>query len=345
MFMIKCRLYWFVTAIGCLPACHLLEADDVVVYSTSSNANKRSRATGEILDFTGEELTIRQVGGRENSIPTSRVIEVQSEWTPQQKKAEQLFHKHKFTEALAEYQEAARVEHRLWAKRGIFAQIDWCNRALGNLGQAATAWLSIYASDPTTQYFEAIPLAWQTVRPDVKSQEQASEWLSGNARDVERLIGASWLISSGQRNTAIAALRRLSSSSDPRIAHLADAQLWRTQIVTAKRDDVTKWQQQIDRMPEALRAGPYFVLGQVRSRLEQREPAALAFMRVPVFHQKDYQLVAASLHSAARELEQLGRSTEALGLYNEVASDYADAPIAAESAGRLKALSQGAKDD
>ena len=48
--------------------------------------------------------------------------------------------------------------------------------------------------------------------------------------------------------------------------------------------------------------------------------------------------IANSLHSAAGELEQLGRASEAVGLYREVVSEYADVAVAAEANGRLQAL-------
>lgn len=321
-----------------------VNAEDTVIYKTGQDGSGRAQTRGEIVEFTGEDLRIRQTSGRQNLIPTEKVIEIRSPWTPQQTKGDTLFAEGKFSEAIEQYTEAVRIEHRIWAKRKILAKQVWCLRATKNFEQACVVFLSIVGNDPTTQYFDSIPLAWMTKQPNLNLERRAKTWLADDSEPVEQLIAASWLLSTGERGVALAALGRLANDRDPRIAHLASAQRWRTISVIAKPDDVDRWQKQVTRMPSALRAGPNFIVAQTLARQEQHEKAALAFMQVAIFFPNDRELVAASLHRAGLELEQLGREPEAVGLYREVASGYADVAVAAEATGRLEALTNGAED-
>ncbi len=317
-------------------------ADDIVIYSSGQNGEKQSKVIGEIIDFKGDGLSILRPGGREQSIPASKVIKIESKWLPQHVAADKLFATRKFAEAHAKYREAEKNESREWVRRKIKARQVWCSSALGKIEQACTEWVTIFASDRTTQYFDAIPLAWETHEPTQQFQLRAKSWLDDGSVPVLNLIAASWLLSTSERSRALAELEALSSSADTRVAHLADAQRWRTELVTVKSNDVASWKKQVQRMPRLVRGGPSFMLGQAMSRLKMHEEAALTFMKVPIFHKLDHRLVGSSLHYAAGQLEQLGRASEAIGLYREVVSDYADVAVAAESNGRLIALTKPA---
>ncbi len=316
-----------------------LRAEDVVTLTSGRDGSSRTRATGVIVDWTGEELTLRLPSGRENTYPTSRVVDIQSQWTAEQKQADQLFVEGKFNEASVLYRRAFDADPRVWAKRRILSQIVWCSQAAGDTERACVEFLRLVASDPTTQYFDAIPLAWKPQQPTLSLEGRAKTWMSGDDGSVAALIGASWLLSTSARTSAIDTLQRLENDRDARIAHLAGAQLWRTQIVTAKAEEVADWQRQIELMPQSLRGGAYFTLGRALSRLKQHEKAALAFMRVPILYSSDRQLSADALNAAARELEELDRPSEAAGLYREVIVDYAGTAIAAEAKSRLDAIS------
>ena len=47
--------------------------------------------TGEIVEYTGRELRLEQVGGREKSIPAERVVEIETTWTASHRQAIPLF--------------------------------------------------------------------------------------------------------------------------------------------------------------------------------------------------------------------------------------------------------------
>ena len=155
---------------------------------------------------------------------------------------------------------------------------------------------------------------------------------------MARLLGASWLLSTDTRAAAIDALGELVSDADARVALLAQSQLWRTRIVTAKPQETDRWQSLIARAPDGLRAGPYFTLARALAAQGQSEQAALAFLRVPILYPTHRRLAAAALLSAGRELEKIGRTEKAVTLFQEVVRDHKHAPAAAESASRLERL-------
>lgn len=314
-----------------------LNAEDVVIYS-SQQGTRTSRYVGIIEDYTGETLTIRLDSGRVRTVPSESVREVQSEWTESHFLGDERYEVGDYTAALTAYQNAFRVETRPWVKRRIADRITWCLRYQGQTARAVRAFLWIYNSDPKTQALSSLPLAWtaQTVTPSL--QQQLSEWLQDES-NVARLVAASWLIGTNQRAEAIRALQTI-DDSDRRITLLAAAQLWRTKVVTATTDDLSRWETQIAQLPESLRAGPYFVEGQASAKLKRHEQAALSFLRIPIHFPQHRSLAARALVSAARELQKLGLLESARPLYQEVISQYAessDATVAQQELQRLNA--------
>jgi TolA-binding protein len=89
-------------------------------------------------------------------------------------------------------------------------------------------------------------------------------------------------------------------------------------------------------MPAPLRAGPYLVLGRALSRSGQSESAALTLLRVPILYRQHYLLAADGLLAAGRELENLQRHDQALGLYAELVREYPATDAAAEARQRLE---------
>jgi hypothetical protein len=283
----------------------LVRADDVVTLRTlDGRGTVQSR--GEVVDYTGRELTLRRLGGRDERIEASRIVDVQSPWTAPHKAADELFRSRKYAAALAAYREAAGLDQRGWVRRRIAAQTAWCLCYLDQTDAAIDLFLELVRQDPLTLHFDAIPLSWQTRVPDARVQRRASELLDARNSHVAILIGASWLLPTAHRAKSMDALRGLLASDDPRIAHLAAAQLWRTRMAAATAEDVARWQEQIRRMPSAIRAGPTFVVAQALDRLDRPTDAALAFLQLPILFPLQRELAGQSLLDAARQLEKLG---------------------------------------
>ena len=119
---------------------------------------------------------------------------------------------------------------------------------------------------------------------------------------------------------------------------MAQAQIWRAQVTVADASQLAGWQQAIAQMPEAVRAGPYFLLGQAWARQGQSDKAALALLRVPLVYPENRALAARSLLEAGRCLADAGRRDEAAGLYREALEKYPETSAAADARTRLDHL-------
>lgn len=114
--------------------------------------------------------------------------------------------------------------------------------------------------------------------------------------------------------------------------------MWRLDIPRVSVDGVERWEEGLEQIPESLRAGPYFVIGEALARLGEHDRAALAYLRVPVLHETNRQLAARALVSAAQAVSKAGQAEEARRLLNEVVADYADTPQRAEAEALLRQM-------
>jgi tetratricopeptide (TPR) repeat protein len=293
--------------------------------------------TGQILRYDGRELRIRLGSGSESRIPSRTVTDVQTTLQPAHDEANRHFAAGDFETASTWYRQAYRAEKRGWVRRQILAQVVWCRHNLGQYRSAATTFLLLIKDDPHTLHFAAIPLAWRPQQPDAAFERQAKQWLAQGQPSAARLIASSWLLSTSQQPAAIRTLRELTRDKDPKVQRLALTQLWRTQLVTAKKDDVTnKWGKTIEQLPVELRGGPYFVLAQGLMRNGDSNSAILAFLRVPIQYSHLHRLASEALWEAAQLLEDSDDSNAARQLYQELITQYADTMAAREAHRRLR---------
>jgi hypothetical protein len=313
--------------------------EDRVTYSTGRDNLGRSKVTGTIMDYTGQHLVLRAVGGGEQPIPTSRIVEIQTTWSENKTAGDRHLAEGRYGEALTAYLDALREEPRVWAQREIMADCVRCLKELGRTEQAGEVFLQLVQSDPQTHHMGLIPLSWQAVQPAASLERKSLGWLESETTDAARLIGASWLLSTRHRARAIEVLSGLTARGDRRIACLAEAQIWRTRVATADPRELDRWAALLENMPAEVRAGPYFTWGQGLAARGQSRQAALALMRVPILYAaSDRGLAAAALLSAGRELERIGDTRQAASLYREVLRDYAASPAAGQASARLDRL-------
>lgn len=311
-------------------------AADRVFLKTQSGLGE-SRVVGEVEEFTGDQLVLRHPGGRQQTFKSDRVLRVESDWSAPHQLALASFQRGRYQESLAEYLQALRVEKRKWVQRQQLAKITWCYRNLGQIEQASASFLALYRSDATTLHFSAIPLVWAGGPPDAAVERRAGTLLADAKQPAGQLIGASWLLTTARRPEVLQTLRRLTNAADARIIFLAEAQTWRTQLATLTDADVLRMQTRVEAMPQAIRGGPYFLLGTAHARRGQPARAALAFLRIPINFPEDRLLAAQALLATGSELETINRSGEARGLYREIIVDYADTPLAAIAQKRFAA--------
>ena len=317
-----------------------LQAADLVVVQRDGQPRN---VKGEILDYTGTELKLRSATGREETFPASQVVRVLADWTEDHARGDTQFDSGRFEQAAELYRAAQTAESRLWVKRQIAAKLVACYRNLGQWEKAHELFLALIRNDARTLYFDHIPLFWSSLEPDPRLAQAASEWIKDDDAPAGILIGGSLLLSLGERGPAIAALDRVAKRKplDPRLAALADAQLWRTRLVTSTSADLETWRQKIARMPDSIRAGPYYLLAQGLARHEQRDEAALMFLRGPLTRPVDRVLASEALLAGAAQLETMGRHQDAALVYRELSLDYSFSNAWRQAQERMQRLERG----
>jgi len=315
-------------------------AQDTVHIANSSSAQGYAEWSGRVLDYTGRELLLQLPNGPERRFPADQVLRIETQHSPQQVEADRRFAAGEYASALALYGQARATDTRPWVRRQITAQMVWCHQALGQFDSAGEEFLVLIQSDPNTPYFACIPLAWVPSQLSAKVERAAREWLKRDAVPAAVLLGASYLMSTGLPGNAVDTLRQLATNPDPRIAFLALAQTWRAAVVTADERQLEAWGGTVERMPEPLRAGPYYVLGLAWAHQGQWDRAALAWLRIPILYPEHRVLAARSLLDAGRSLEKLSRSEQAARLYSELVNTYPKTPSEREARARLAEMAE-----
>jgi len=317
----------------CVAAAAATTGPDRVTIETRQGA--RAGLTGQIVDFTGQSLRIILPGQPGEIIPAERVLAVETTYLPAHVEADAARAAGRFEQARVLYGRAIQDEKRRWVRRRMLVGMVWCDRSLGRVVEAAETALVLVGDEPGAADWACLPLAWQPGQPTPKVEQAARRWLDAGESPATVLLGASHLLGV-DRLAALARLKGLVIQADGPVASLAQAQIWRTEIVGSDAEKLAAWQRAIDRMDAPLRPGPYFVLGQALARRQDWEGAALALLHVPIFQPEDRPLAAEALWGAARSLEELGRGPQARTLYREIAARFPDTSPAAEAQQRLK---------
>ncbi len=295
---------------------------DTVILMLGERTQARTRLTGEVLDYTGKNLRIKLSTGTERVFPADRVVEIQTVRSVEHLRGRELNEQGDLAGALLTLEKAARSEQRRWVRREILAEIVTCQNALGDAAAAGSYFLLLVGDDPETPYFDRIPLNWENRQVDPSLESRATGWLNQADNPVAVLLGTSHLISGQHRSAALLKLSSLKFNSDARIAGLARAQSWRTELVTVTASNAEQWNLTVRGMPESVRAGGYFMLGQAYARLDQPENAALSLLRVPILYQQQPSLARRCLMDAGRQFQRIGQISEAAGLYREAIEQY-----------------------
>jgi len=328
----------FLLTIPLLIAAHSLRAEDSVWYSSAADSRNELKAAGTILDFNRRELIIKGVSGRETAIAADRVRRLEFARSAAHQAADQAFESGEMDKAKSQYAEGAKGETRPWAWREMAAQVVRCWTARGDQDQsiekAGALFLELAREDLAPPVFAAMPLAWTDRPVSPALSEQAKKWRASDSIEGQ-LIGASWLLTT-DREASVAVLGSLASNRDSRIADLAKGQLWRTEISTADRKTIERWQKGIDLLSPALRGGPWFVVGLAWARQQEPGRAALAFMRVPIQFPAERLLGSEALLAAADQLVLRQEKIEAKGLWQEIVTYYPGSPAARLAAEKLK---------
>ncbi|GAA4431589.1 tetratricopeptide repeat protein [Bremerella cremea] len=306
--------------------------EDVVTLRPTSPGSPATKVRGNVLDYTGQELTLQTPTGP-TSIASDKIDFVETDYRPDYLEAKKLLVAGQSNEAIRLLQQAATTETRAWVRRQILADTAIAMHNAGRIVEAGNTYLQIVAEDPQTQWIAAMPLSWFSLAPDFDRDRVARQWLQQSTVPQAQLLGASWLLSTSDRSQATNVLNTLRRNPSPQIAMLAEAQLWQTKVVTATAPDVKQWEKQLEAgvLREAALAGPYLVVGKAWRQLDNDTQAALALMRPPILYPTHRPVAAESLLQAGRSLERAGQKGEAIRVLREVLEKYGDQPARQEA--------------
>lgn len=312
-------------------------AVDIVILAPKADGAGRIVVTGRVVDFTGAALVL-EASGQKQTIPGKQVVEIRSTWTAEQIAGDDLWRRRDYAAAQAKYAAALSTETRPWAQRLVRSKLVATLREQDRWELAAEEFLRLVAADSQTPYFAVIPLPWTAAAPTPALEAKARTWATAGSSNAAALLGASFLLSSADRTSALKRLRELALDGDPRIAILAEAQLWRNAAVTADASMVEGWERTLDKLPEPLRAGPALVVGRAWAQRNEPERAALLLLRVPILHDDQHRLAAEALWSGGQMLERMSQSAEAATLYRELVRDFPKSQVAGPAGRRIKEL-------
>jgi hypothetical protein len=137
-----------------------------------------------------------------------------------------------------------------------------------------------------------------------------------------KLLAASLLLDDPAAGQSVAVeLNRLARSGDRYLSNLARAQLWRKEDSPSPAI-LDTWRRDIERMPEIIRGGPWFVLGQALIQRMELDAGAAALLRVLLVHHGNEPLAIKAGRDAAAALDRLNRQDEADAIRKELAESY-----------------------
>ena len=330
------RLVEFLLLLGlCLGGRHRLPADEVHYRDSAGELRSRS---GTIMEYGGDTLTL-QTSGRRLSIPAAQVAEIISDWPASYSRAVEQMNDGQYAAAIAQFREAFAEEQRAWVRPRILADVVVCFHNAGQFENACVTFLQILQQDPQTPYLESMPLVWQPLETPARLATRARAWLAEANPPAIRLLAASWLLTAAaDRAAAEQALRQLARGADSPVALLAQAQIWRNQLVTVTPEMLQAWQESLAKLPAALRGGPTYLMGQAQAKLDLHPDAELTLLRVAVLHPRQRTLGQAALFAAAKSLQAAGATAEARLIYQQAAELAPQSGLAQEAMARAKEL-------
>ena len=285
--------------------------------------------TGNVLDWTGEQLNIRVGQDAVRKINADRVESVDTVRLADHIAGITALAQGRIDEAATKLKLALDAEPRTWMRREILAQLVRADLARGDRIAAGTHFLALVESDPHTFWFDRIPLDWRIEPPQSSELAAARNWLRTGESEAAGLIGASILLfHPAAQASAVERLKQLVVSTDPRIYPLARAQLWRRELRedSTSRLEVERWVNRLDEIPETLRGGPRYLIGHGYASIGNPERAATNWLWLPLVHDQDPRLAAEAEILAAEQLTKIGKPLDAIVLYREVIERFEYTP-------------------
>src|SRR5688572_24167023 len=103
--------FFFLGTLLLLVASTVARAQDTVLVTSTDGKTQLTRQ-GEIVDYTGKELRLKTLSGREEPIASARVIEIKTEWLADHLRGRELLRSGKLDAAIEAFQQAKEREKR-----------------------------------------------------------------------------------------------------------------------------------------------------------------------------------------------------------------------------------------
>jgi len=249
-----------------ISVCGSARAQDKIWLEPSQSANPASDwypqaieiITGEILEFDATRITMRTEADPDNpSFAADRVLWIEPGVSDEkQTLGTELFEQKQYNESLFALLEALKARPPIWRQQWLSmmaAQAAWRS----GRSKIALELVSQLDRRPLPPLVTAwLPIAWQDGRMPREALDAAAERVDDPSPAV-RLVAASWLLSSNDRERATETLAALSRDNQrPGIAKLAEFVLLRTVSPETFSRQTERWQERLDAMPMVLQVGP-----------------------------------------------------------------------------------------
>lgn len=308
----------------------VVSAQDRFVKRTPSGS--RIGVSASIHDYTGREIVFQsKSNGPVQRLPRRDVLDVSTTYTLPHTEARTLLEAGKAKDAFAKLEAALDQERRTWVRREILATQMKCALWDGDYVTAGDRFLAIADSDSETLYFPLMPLGWSEEPPSEELIRAARKWISPAMPAAAKLLGASHLLTEKtQSAAALKSLQELARDEHPEIQRYAQIQLWRAKALseTVPRDELFRWERAMEDAGDNLGGGPRYLLGVGWGKHHNDVAAAAAWLWLPLVSGEDRWLAARASWNAAQALARAGQTDESNALAEEIATRYADTPIA-----------------
>jgi tetratricopeptide (TPR) repeat protein len=264
------------------------DALDVLVMARPGS-DVLSRRKGRIEQWQGRTITMT-IGSRSKEFDSDQLVALETEWSPEFTRAKKLKAAGQSRRAVELFVKAIKRESRPWAKRMMRAELMDVYLLLGEPASGVQEFRLILSGDPNSRFINRMPLPWENRLASVPG---ADDWMASDD-SATRLLGASWSLTTPNREAAIEVLGDLAGDLDPRIRDLATTQLWRTRSRVNEKL-VQHWEGIVESMDPESRAGALFVLSEAQQKVGRFDAAVLNLMKVVTLHERQSALVAASL--------------------------------------------------
>lgn len=320
--------------------CSAQDFTDEVTLKTAPG-NGRLTVPGEIVDYTGKQLTLRTGKSRkETTYQATDVIDVRTTQLPDHSQGLKLLGEGRTADAEALFEKAHSLEPRIWMRRELLALLMQCALRRNDWSLAGSRYLRLHQADPDTRHINLIPLVWDNSGLDVSARVAATGWLK-DPNPVAKLLGASALLFDARSTASCETiLRELVRQPGERVRTLAQWQLWRLRVYSDRSEitdnELKHWTETISKLEPALKPGAYYVLAQGHLQRQEFDLAAATFLRIAFGHPSDHPLTSQSLLGAVIALRKTGQHTQSSQLLDELIAKHRHTNAAREAQWLIK---------